>query len=110
MQTKKPLASTLYHVVKPYENFDKSAKSLFKLIVEAQKQVPNTERHIYLDIEGHRNEKGGFDHDMFELQSHFVGFIMPYIKSISTPLGKMINPKNQINAIPFTDLEISQPV
>lgn len=106
----KPSSSTLNLVVKPHENFDQSAKSLFKLIVEAQRKSPNEERHIHLEIEGHLNEEGGFDHDMFELQTHFTGFIMPYIKSISTPLGHMENPKSQINDLPFTDLMIQQAV
>jgi hypothetical protein len=108
MQTKP--ASALYHTVKSTNNFDQSSKSLFQLIIEAQNKTPNTDRHIYLDIEGHRNERGGFDHDMFELQSTFIGFILPYIKSISTPLCKMINPKKQINSLPFTDLTISKSI
>ena len=68
----------IYHVVFENETFETAARSLVKLVYEAQGREPNVRRCLYLDIEGRRNKKGGFDADMFELQRHFLlGFLMP---------------------------------
>lgn len=98
MATKKGTA--IHHVVKEQDNFETTAKRIFLLIEEAQKNRPNSDRHLHLDIEGHRNENGGYDSDMFELQKEFIGFIMPYIKSVNLPLWEMTNKKPQINDLP----------
>jgi hypothetical protein len=43
---------------------------------------------LYLDIDGHRNAAGGWDHDMYELQRHFIlGFMSEYLSAIHVPLG-----------------------
>jgi hypothetical protein len=74
---------------------------LFTLIKDAQDKCPNEKRVIYLDIEGHKNKQGGYDHDMFELQKDFIlGFLMDYISEVSMPLGRFKNNKKQINDIP----------
>ncbi len=91
----------IYHVIRKKEGFEKSANILYMLVKKAQEKCPNGKRMIYLDIEGHRNKKGGFDHDMFELQKHFIlDFLMKYISEVSMPLGRFINEKEQINDLP----------
>ena len=76
----------LYHRVYRRENFEKAAKDLFGLIQKAQKDNPNMERVMYVDIDGHRNEAGGFDADMRELQIEFgTSMLLPYV------MRKMIN-------------------
>lgn len=99
MLTKKGVA--LYHVVFSYENFNVSAQILFGLLKNAQEKYPDIPRYLYLDIEGHRNLKGGFDDDMFELQKEFMlGFLMCYFTEINIPLGKFVNKKCQLNEVP----------
>lgn len=98
MRSKNKIA--LYHVVFEWENFETAAKMLFEIVKNAQQQCPNAERCLFLDIDGHRNSKGGFDQDMFELQSKFLlEVLMPFLTEASTPLGKIVN-KNQKNDIP----------
>ena len=98
----------IYHVVFENETFEAAARVLIKLVYEAQKSEPNTRRFLFVDIEGHRNEKGGFDADMFELQRHFLlGFLMPYLTELHTPLLGVANNELQRNDV-VEDLEISQ--
>jgi hypothetical protein len=39
------------------EGFEEGAQALFTLVREAQANFPNQRRSLYLDIEGHRNER-----------------------------------------------------
>lgn len=94
-------AVAIYHVVFSHEGFEESAKILAKLVASAEKQAPRRPRWLYLDIEGHRNASGGFDHDMFELQTHFLlGCMGRYLKRISMPLITIENRKPQRNDVP----------
>jgi hypothetical protein len=53
-------------------------------------------RHLYLDVEGHRNKAGGFDHDAYELITHFVhGYLMQWLTETHTPLGTYRNPRQR---------------
>lgn len=91
----------IYHIVYENEDFENSAQVLFDLIKQAQKNSPNQKRILYLDIEGHRNKKGGFDNDMYELQRHFIlKFLMPYLNSVYMPLISIKNMNLQRNDIP----------
>lgn len=90
----------IYHVVFENENFAMAARMLYQLVYMAQQNNPNQPRVLYLDIEGHRNEQGGFDHDMFELQQDFIlGFLMPYLSEVHLPLISAANEKMQENEI-----------
>lgn len=67
----------LYHRVMRRENFEKAAKDLFQLVLSAQKREPDKPRVLYLEIDGHLDENGAFDKDMFELQQEFgLGFLL----------------------------------
>jgi hypothetical protein len=60
-----------------------------------------------MDIDGHRNEAGGYDHDMYELMIHFIPeMLLPYLTEISSPLLRLRNPDPQRSDIP-PDLSIS---
>lgn len=99
----KPEKIALYHVVRPREKFNFSAQSIMKCLQIAQKNKPDVPRVLYLDIEGHRNKAGGFDHDMYELQTHFMlKFVAGFVSEIHMPLGEgyISNPKPQNNDIP----------
>jgi hypothetical protein len=94
-------AVAIFHVVFAEEDFETAASTLFKLICEAQTAHPNRRRHLYLEIEGHRNENGGFDSDMFELQRHFLmGFLGRYLTELHIPLMAVQNNKLQLNNVP----------
>ena len=44
-------------------------------------------RRLCLDIDGHRNEAGGYDHDMYELQTGFIlVFLSRWLTSAYYPL------------------------
>lgn len=91
----------IYHFVFENENFEESAQIIFDLVKSAQENSPNQKRVLYLDIEGHKNKKGGFDNDMFELQRHFIlGFLMPYLSEVHMPLLFAKNTKLQRNDLP----------
>src|ERR1051326_7928284 len=91
----------IYHLVFANENFDTAAKHIYELITHAQKLSPGQKRILYLDIEGHRNDSSGFDHDMFKLQKNFlIGFMMPYLTEIVMPLMHINNTRLQKNDLP----------
>lgn len=93
--------SIIYHNVFKEENFEKSAEILFQLLKYSIKESPNKKRILFLDIEGHLNDEGGFDHDMFELQFHFIpNIILPFLNECYTPLLSVRNTKPQRKDIP----------
>jgi HNH endonuclease len=93
----------LFHVVLSDEDFSCAANDIFAIIRAAQEKAPNSRRSLYLDIDGHRNGKGGFDHDMYELQRHFLlGFMFQYLAELNMPLISVQNPKAQINDVPLS--------
>lgn len=90
----------IQHTVFAEENFQTAARMIYKLIYTAQQNFPNQKRILYLDIEGHRNGAGGYDHDMMELQKDFIlGFLMPYITAVHMPLISVENKKLQKNEL-----------
>jgi hypothetical protein len=91
----------IYHMVFAKEKIDPAAKHIFDLIKHAQEFSPGQRRILYLDIEGHRNDIGGFDRGMFELQTSFLlGYMMPYLTELVMPLGHFINQRGQRNDLP----------
>ncbi len=91
----------IYHNIFSYEGFGESARILIDLIKESQKDRPNHKRFLYLDIQGHRDDTGAFDSDMFELQRNFIlGFLMPYLTEAHLPLISVKNKYPQKNDFP----------
>jgi hypothetical protein len=92
----------LYHVVYPHEGFDEAATALFELVRGTEQRSPGQRRVLYLDIDGHRNDEGGYDLEMYELQTHFVlDFLMPFLAEARLPIGLHItNPEPQRNDVP----------
>ena len=100
------------HRVLAHEDFNRTAQILLVLLVKAERQHPGRKRCLYLEIEGHRNSEGGFDHDMLELQSKFMGeFLIQFLTRAESPLGAFQNPNPQINEIPesLNLIKIDQP-
>ncbi len=91
----------LYHAVFEEEGFEATIDHIHQLVKTSQEKNPNRKRFFYLDIDGHKNENGGYDHDMYELQRHFLlGFLLPYLTEIHMPLGSFRNSKAQRNDFP----------
>lgn len=102
-------AVALYHRVYAHEGFEEAAQALFKLVQQAQQVQPNKKRHLFLDIDGHRNEQGGFDADMLELQTNFLaGLLSRYLTEVNCPLASAKNQAAQDNDIPDS-LKIQSP-
>jgi len=64
-------AIAIYHCVCEQEGFETTAQSLFELVTHAEQKSPGKYRHLYLDIESHKDSQGGFDSDMMEIQTNF---------------------------------------
>lgn len=80
-------AIAIYHVMRGKENFEDTADMLFQMVKSAATKHPGKPRILYLDIEGHRNKAGGFDHDAFEVQQGFIlGFLGRWLSEVSMPL------------------------
>jgi hypothetical protein len=75
---------------------------LLELVRYTEEKLAGKPRFLYLDIEGHRNDEGGYDRDRFELQRDFLlGFLMPYLTECSVPLvDKVRNNFPQRNDVP----------
>jgi hypothetical protein len=87
------MSIAIYHTVRPEDTFDEAAEILFQLVRKVKESHPGEARVLYLDIEGHRNDAGGFDHDMHELQRHFIGdFLAEYVSGVRSPLASFDKP------------------
>jgi hypothetical protein len=94
-------AMALYHRVYPEEDFERAARELFDLVAHTIEFFPNAKRSLYVDIEGHRTPTDAFDSDMFELQKDFLlGFLMPFLAELHTPLIHAENSKPQRADLP----------
>ena len=90
----------LYHVILEEDDFETSVEQILALIRNAQKFAPNQKRRLFIDIFGHRRKDDKFDHDMMELQLHFLPrIIAKYVTEVSFPLASKSNNK-QWNHIP----------
>lgn len=99
----------LYHAVYTDETFDQAAEALVTIVRHAEDMLPGHDRHLFLDIDGHRNPAGGFDDDMVELQQEFVlGFLSGWLTEVSMPLTHVRNNLPQKNDVPET-FSISTP-
>ena len=95
------MAVALYHRVMRREGFEESARILFELLKDAQRERPGESRVLFLDIDDHRNKAGGFDSEMLELQKEFVlGFLMRFLDKVHMPLMSVSNPRGQSNDMP----------
>lgn len=91
----------LYHRVYRRENFETAANDLMGLLYMAQEREPNEPRSLFVDIDGHKNEVGGFDEDMRELQTEFgIEILLPFVEELHFPLVSVKNPIGQRNDIP----------
>jgi hypothetical protein len=91
----------LYHCVYSTEKFNDAAHALFDLVAYAHRTFPGAERHLFVDIEGHRMPNDAFDGDMFELQKDFLlGYLMHFLTEARVPLVHVRNPHPQQEDLP----------
>lgn len=97
----RPKALVLYHCVYAEEDFKDAAHALFDVVAYAQRTFPGAERHLFVDIEGHRLPNEAFDGDMFELQKDFLlGYLMHFLTEARVPLMHVKNPNLQQEDLP----------
>jgi len=95
----KPVA--LYHDMAVYENFERCAPRIFKVLHKAQQTAPGAKRLLYFDVQGHRNNEGGYDRDAWEMLNDFLPEkVFPYLSELHTPLYAMKNSRRQNNLVP----------
>ena len=96
-----PEGIALYHDMRVEEDFTKCATRLFSILRAAAATRPGAPRHLYVDVQGHRNAAGGYDADALEIIRDFLlGFLGPFFTEISTPLYQVRNPEPQREDIP----------
>lgn len=96
-----PKGIGLYHDMRVEEDFAKCATRLFAILKKAAETSPGAPRHLYLDIQGHRDADGDYDADAREIMCDFLpGFLGPYLTEISTPLRQGKNPEPQREDVP----------
>lgn len=89
------------------ENFEQAAQKIFNAIVNEKKKNKKSKIELIVKIDGHRNEKGGFDNDMFELQMEFLTkSIFKYLYKMTIPLASIIN-NDIIEDFPISHLRIA---
>lgn len=94
-------AIAIVHRVHPHEDFNRTAQILLLLLNKAQREHPGKRRCLHLEINGHRDSNGKFDHDMLELQSKFMSeFLIQFLTRVELPLCAIQNPNPQIDEIP----------
>ncbi|MBB5476777.1 hypothetical protein HNR20_001282 [Micromonospora parathelypteridis] len=99
----------IYYDMRVEDNFERCAQRLVETVAFAARTEPRRKRYLYLDVQGHKNDAGGYDRDAYEIMKEFlVGFLMPYLAEAHTPLGAFRNPKGQREDVPEV-LEIKDP-
>jgi hypothetical protein len=98
----------LYHDVRPWHTFEEAASALRAVVAKAVALDPDRPRVLFVDVEGHRNVAGGFDHDMLELLAHFVPrALMPYLDEGHTPLCGFTNPAPRADMLSAPEIRLS---
>jgi hypothetical protein len=92
---------SLYHVVAASDDFETAAQDIFALLKRAEDEFPGWPRVLYLDIEGHLDEKGRFENDFVEFQQEFLIAAMgKFFTALALPLVSVVNPNPQSNDVP----------
>ncbi|WP_433700654.1 HNH endonuclease [Nocardiopsis sp. CA-288880] len=87
----------IWHEMTIEEDFTKAASRIFLMLRNCQDRFPGKKMALYIDVQGHRNSEGGFDHDAFELIHYFaLEKMAQYLTEVRTPLIHIVNPKPQL--------------
>lgn len=90
------------HDVGPADSFEAAARGLMARLREAQDRFPDWPRALYVEIDGHEGDAGGFSPDFYEFQQDFLfSSVAPFVTALETPLtGPLLNPAPQRNDVP----------
>ncbi|MEU4600291.1 HNH endonuclease signature motif containing protein [Nocardia sp. NPDC023988] len=91
----------LRHDMAVYENYERCTRRIFQMLQRTQLLFPGKPRHLWISVQGHRNDAGGFDHDAHEVIRNFaLELMLPYLSKVSTPLIQASNSGRQCNDVP----------
>ena len=99
----------IYHDFAVYENFERAARRIFAILHRTQREYPGKPRFLHLNVQGHRNDAGGYDRDAYELMKDFIpSTLFPFLSEVTTPLYHSRNTRGQRNDLP-ADLQFDYP-
>lgn len=79
----------LFHPIKADEDISDAVDGIWNLLQEAHNEFPGRELSLIIDIEGHRNENGGFTDGMYFLQETLcIPIIAAFVDKLTIPLGE----------------------
>ncbi|NND72484.1 MAG: hypothetical protein HKN43_12990 [Rhodothermales bacterium] len=93
---------SILHIVRDTDTFEDAVSNCFDLIKQSQTQYPDWPRSFFLEIEGHEDDKHGFDSDFVEFQQEFFfATLAHFVTAFELPLtGPLLNPNPQRNDLP----------
>lgn len=92
---------SIYHIVAEDDDFEAAAQDLFDLLKDSQERFPDWPRVLYLDINGHLDERGRFTDEMVELQQEFlIAALGRFFTALALPIVRVVNPDPQSNDVP----------
>jgi hypothetical protein len=93
--------AVIYHRVQPHEGFAASARTIWGLTRRALADWPGRRRVLFLEVEGHRGGRGGFDRDLPRLHRFVSGALAAYLSEAHTPFARrVVNPRSQRDDMP----------
>jgi len=93
---------SIYQHISADDSFESAVEEAFRYVREAQEKFPDWPRIFYLEINGHKGDRHGYDDDFFEFQQEFwFSTIAHFVYAFEIPLtGGLVNPKPQRNDLP----------
>lgn len=111
----KPKAHAIYHVMRADEDFDDTADILFQLVKSAAASHPGEPRHLYFDVEGHRNSKGGYDGEAMDVYEFIIKYLAVWLTEFPGPLSRYRNddqredvPEQLVTQLLDSDAEVDE--
>jgi hypothetical protein len=111
----KPKGLAIYHVMRADEDFDDTADILFQLVKSAAASHPGQPRHLYFDVEGHRNTKGGYDGEAMDVFEFIIKYLAGWLTEFPGPLSRYRNddqredvPERLVTQLLDSDAEVDE--
>lgn len=80
--------AALYHIVHEDETVTDAADAVWSMIEDWYETTDDGKLALAIDIEGHRNDAGGFTSDFYLFQKNIcVGLLTAFVDTLITPLG-----------------------
>ena len=100
----------LYHEIEENKTVLQAVTNIWNLIQDAytsdRMDVDADMLELYIDIEGHRNDEGGFSEDMYLMQKQlFINIIPAFVDTIHFPLGDVEDRDADLEEVLRADME-----